>query len=59
MLSTDSESAVLISVFVNPISATLRPTDKIFEVSMKSRTGGGYERLAEAGFAATGLLRLG
>lgn len=32
MLSS-SESAVLVSVLVNPTSATLRPTDRVFEVS--------------------------
>lgn len=32
MLSS-SESAVLVSVLINPTSATLRPTDRVFEVS--------------------------
>lgn len=32
LLSYDSESAVLVSVLVNPTSATLRPTDGVFEV---------------------------
>lgn len=32
LLSADSESAVYISVLVNPSSATLRPTDRVFEV---------------------------
>lgn len=38
MLSS-SESAVLVSVFVNPTAATLRPTDRVFEVGVREREG--------------------
>lgn len=35
MLSTDSGSGVLMSILVNPASATLLPEDRVFEVSIQ------------------------
>lgn len=37
---SSSESAVLVTVFVNPVAAMLRPTDSVFEVGKSSATCG-------------------